>query len=230
MKPITRKAIVKDHFYILIFWIPFLLIIHLIILGIEYANLKDRQVIDFTKDMQVFLYASIFYFIIWLASFLWRIIFFPTGEDKLFNQIANSNWVKELSLIGFIDIHKSFLIISHVFEFRGIYENIVITFYNSNGGKEIGSIEIYVVLDVDTKIIGETHEWSYMHRDFRLEYEHQDIILSETKLSRTLDIKDAFDDKKMWETIQLFVKIMNETIYNDRKLLDYATIITLKKK
>jgi hypothetical protein len=230
MKPITRKSVLKEFIYLFILCALFVSLIELFVLGQEYINLKNGESIDFTKNIQTFWYMNIFYSIVWLSILLWRIIFFPTGNDKLFNRIANSNWVKELSLLGFTDIHKQSFIISHIFEFRGMYENIIFTFHNFKEQKHITTIEIYIVLDIDTKIIRETLDWSYMHRDLRLKYDHKNINLSETKLSRTLNITDAFDDKKMWETIQIFVKILNETVYNERKLLDYTAKINLNQK
>jgi hypothetical protein len=230
MKPITRKMIAKEFFYMIPYYIVLVFLSQSYILGREYLNLKDGESIDFAKNIEFFPYICLIAYVIWFVPFIWRIIFFPTGDDKLFNRIANSTWVKELSLIGFTNIHKQNFGISHIFEFRGIYENIIFTFYNFGEKDHITNIEIYVVLDIDTKIIRETLDWSYMHRDFRLEYDHKNINLSETKLSRTLNIADAFDDKKMWETIQIFVKILNETVYNERKLLDYTAKINLNQK
>lgn len=222
MERITRKLTIKHN--IGAFFMLCIVMFFIFILPLFLAIFDDKtNLLDFIKLLSMpYLSVITGWFIVLIIITSVQLIFFPTGYEKIYNEICNTSWLQEL---GFKDKEKKTIWKSYLsFKLRGNYENITFGLNSLYYSKEesFNFAEIFVDIVISEKLIEESYEWSYLHRDFRLAYfDDKKLTLSPQKLSKIVAMKDLTDDKLMWEHLNTFVKILNEIKYRDKKLVEY---------
>jgi hypothetical protein len=224
MKEITRKTIIKSYFEHFIILCAFVLlggIFYYLIRQFIYLEQPEATLSIFESYVQIYLLMIVFYAIILIIIVFWKIIFFPTGKEKTYNKICKVISIQEL---GFKNVKKIRFGDYLTFELQGNYENIAFHLNTvSLKDQTFDFVDIFVVFDISEKLIEESHEWNYLYRDFRLQYfNDKNINLFPQKLSKIVPINDLTDEKLLFKHLQLFVSILNETKYRDKKLIEYV--------
>jgi hypothetical protein len=136
---------------------------------------------------------------------------------KAYNTICTSGWRQDLLNFGFTEIIGE-LDISELcspFTLKGFYENFPIQIRGiNNNNSDIIVISIPLLLKTDDNFF---EYWSA----FVKQYPSQNINLSSEKLSKTIPIIEAIDDKIVWSAINQLINITQTQEYNSKKLINY---------
>lgn len=131
---------------------------------------------------------------------------------KNYNKVCISQWRQDLLALNFIEIFEGKGM--KVCLLKGVYETLPIQIKSDI--RKYDFIEIQIPLNLAIE-----EDFTSYQQGFEKQYEAQNLKISQDKITKTIQIADAVEDKIIWAAIHQLQNIVKEHEYKEQKLVNY---------